>query len=229
MLCPWCPRSFCVLRVPFAYPRRGYSKVSVGGNPNRTEFDTTEPTYYHRPMITPTKPQTKEPSCNPQPSICNPQPSICNPQPSICNPQPSIHNPSHAIPAPCLRHSRVGGNPSPLALGKNRQNPTESDKTRQKLVCARTLIPARPRARGTRVLSLRHWREHNHAPPHVTRFASLAVWALGGAQPHTLPHHSRTLTRHSRVGGNLPPQTKPHPPINNRQSAINNPSHVIPA
>ena len=32
MLCPWCPRSFCVLRVPFPYPARGYSKVFLRGN-----------------------------------------------------------------------------------------------------------------------------------------------------------------------------------------------------
>ena len=32
-----------------------------------------------------------------------------------------------------------------LALGKNRHNPTESDKIRRKLVCARTLIHAHAR------------------------------------------------------------------------------------
>ena len=62
-----------------------------------------------------------------------------------------------------LRHSRVGGNPprcvhTPGASAPSRrlQNPTESDKIRRKLVCARSSIPA-------------HAREAPHPPPSFPR------------------------------------------------------------
>ena len=56
---------------PPSFPRRRESTPA-----NRTVFDKTEPTYYHRPMTTPTKPQTKEPSCNPQSPIINAPPAL---------------------------------------------------------------------------------------------------------------------------------------------------------
>ena len=96
---------------------------------DRTVFDKTEPAYYSEPMTTPSKPQPKEiPPCA-----------------KHTNPQP--HRP------PALRMTTL---PDRRRSSLRLQNPTESNKIRQKLVCARTLIRVRPRARGTRVLLLRH-------------------------------------------------------------------------
>ena len=47
---------------------------------NQFAFDRTEPTYYPRTMATPSKPQSKETSCNLQSTIYNPQslpPAVC--------------------------------------------------------------------------------------------------------------------------------------------------------
>ena len=70
----------------------------VGSRTTHPRHTPHPPAYYHRPMATPTKPQPKEPSCNPQSATRNPQSPICNPQSAIPNPQSPICNPQSAIP-----------------------------------------------------------------------------------------------------------------------------------
>ena len=107
------------------HPHNPQSSIINPQSPPRIAFDKTELTYYPRPMVTPTKPHPKE--------------TIL--QSAIPNPPTSF--PRRRESTPLRPHSQSDGPPS--TVNGNRQNPTESDKIRRKLVCVRSLIHAHAR------------------------------------------------------------------------------------
>ncbi len=134
MLCPWCPRHSRIQpRHSRTQPRHSriqphhsrtqprHSRIQphhsrtqprhsrVGENLPSIAFDKTELPYYLEPKDDPSKPQPKEPSCNPQSAIINRQ----SPQPAVYEIR---HNPTESdkirrklVRARSLIHARERG------------------------------------------------------------------------------------------------------------------------
>ena len=158
-------------------------------------------------MATPTKPQPKETSCNPQSSIPNLRstiPNLQSPNSPSAGRDTIRQNAAKRGENSCARVKTTAATPLTHKNKRPNINPTmhKSNPTNPQRPLATSTTPSRhPHSypRHSRTLP-RHSREGgNPIPPRHSR--TLPRHSREGGNPIP-PRHSRTLPRHSREGGN---------------------------